>query len=241
MPTPNAEGRIRTFNQMGAMNTTFGEFDYLIFNSINEDETVLDVGATFGQMSIEAVRRGADVTAVDLDERHKVATLNRTEPQAQKIKYVTGDFSSPAILDALGDKKFDHIILSRVFMYMTGDQIINSLNHASSLLHEGGKVYVLATTPFMNIFSFAKDEYEVAKNMGNLWPGYITSIHQKEPGLSSKIPDTYHMIDAKTLKRAAKKSGLSFTQEPTYSGIPYQSGEIECRGQEYVTAILSRP
>lgn len=249
MPPPNAEGRFPTFNQMGSMNGVLGEFENSIIERFKPEDWVLDVGAAYGLMCLKAIEKGCVVMAIDLDERHKQATLNRSEFQSRDInfRYVVGDFSSPNIAESIhmaiaeaDEHGFDHIILNRVFMYMTGDQMAQTLKNAAALLKEGGRIYTLSTTPFMSTFGLLKPEYEAEKRAGNPWPGYIQDVHTKQPNLAKKVPNAYHMIDQDTLQKACKAAGLSFVEGPTYAGIPYQSTEILCEGQEYVTAILER-
>lgn len=249
MPQPNAEGRFRTFNQMGAMNGVLGEFENSIIENFKAEDWVLDVGSAYGLMCLKAAEKGCVVMAIDLDERHKQATLNRPEFQnpGLNFRYVVDDFSSPNIAESIhaaiaeaDERGFDHIVLNRVLMYMTGDQVAQALKNAAALLTEGGRIYTLSTTPVMNIFASLTPEYKAKKEAGDPWPGYIQNVHAKAPNLVGKVPDAYHMIDQDTLQRVCEAAGLSFIEGPTYTGIPYQSAEILCQGQEYVTAILQR-
>ncbi len=117
---------------------------------------VLDAGCGTGALAVEAARRGAHVTAIDLSPT--LIGLARERAQAQlgagQIEFLVGD-----LLDT-GSRQFDHVVaMDSLIHYRTGDMV-----HVLAALTARARVSVVFT------FAPATPALRVMHAVGQLFP-----------------------------------------------------------------------
>lgn len=111
--------------------------------SVRADEKVLEIGSGSGIVSIHCALEGADVTAVDINEKAVEATQRNARRCAvsSRIKAFQGDLFS-----SLGQKRFDVIIFNPPYL-VSGSERGNT--EAIELAWEGGENGTATTERFL--------------------------------------------------------------------------------------------
>lgn len=139
---------------------------------------VVDIGACFGVATIPALKHGANVIAVDIDQRHLDELYLRTPVKnRERLKLVLG-----ALPDQLSFPKesISAILCCRIFHLLKPEAIDASLQHIYNWLEVGGRLYIINDTPYARYSDKMLTEfvpiYEREKERGVLWPGYIPNL-----------------------------------------------------------------
>lgn len=241
MPQADAVGRVRTLNQMGGMNTQFGEFEIFFIASLQPGQIVLDIGCAYGAVVKEAAQIVDEVWANDLEPRHLdilLAQLSQ-ENYAPKIKCIPGDFTD---LVNLPESYFDRILLSRVFHFFDGPKIKCSLEKVLKALKPGGDVHILVTSPYIKFAENFLSTYLARKEAGVEWPGYCDNIWEVNPAVQGLIPAQYHFLDVDVLADVVKMQGFDIV-EATYmvTVSPFQSSQEAFKDKGYAVVIARKP
>uniref|UniRef100_A0A914EBV7 Methyltransferase domain-containing protein n=1 Tax=Acrobeloides nanus TaxID=290746 RepID=A0A914EBV7_9BILA len=127
LPKPASDGRINTLNNRGAMKFNFFSktASKFIDIAIQPGMKVLDIGAAFGEVAMEALRKGAmDYTAIDLDEKHlKILARRVYEEMPEKmscLKLIHGGIPNGSLFK---ENEFDAILADSVLHFLNAEQI----------------------------------------------------------------------------------------------------------------------
>lgn len=172
-----------------------------------QDGEVLDMGCAFGVASLAALKAGARVCACDMEPKHLDMVVQETPPDLKaNLRTVEGmlpDVHFP-------DLSFNAIIASRVIHFLTGPNIQTTLNAMFTWLKPGGRLYLVADTPYMPGWDDIVPSYEAAKSAGEPWPGFIPDFARytssNAPG--SGAPDFVNTLDPDMLERECRLAGF---------------------------------
>jgi SAM-dependent methyltransferase len=168
------EGMIPTLNNRGFMSETMDRFSmaFIDYAAICDHE-VLDMGCAYGVATREVLERGGAVMACDMEAGH-VEILEREMPGELRGRLRTAVGELP---DAdFPENSFGAILCSRVLHFLTGDQIRTSLQKMHRWLRPGGRLFLVADTPYTGFWFSTAPAYERRKAAGEEWPGYIDDV-----------------------------------------------------------------
>lgn len=246
-PTPESDGRIYTLNHKGAMAPHIDKIsEEFIKTAVQDGKKVLEIGAGYGLVCIESLKRGAkDYTANDLDVRH-LKILARNLQEVYPIGFYHLKLSSGNYLDGIDEKEteFDAILVARVFHFMTPTEASTALQMMHRQLKPGGKVYAVMLTPYVRGFSSFIPEFERRVSKGEPFPGYVENLEIfVDPKLSTKIKQTMDrqlmFFNAKVAKSFFEKNGF-VVEKCEEMPLAYTSEFWELDGRENVGVIARK-
>jgi SAM-dependent methyltransferase len=208
LPKSPVEGLIPTLNNTGwmteKMDTYSADFASYAGHAAGE---VLDIGCAYGIATLAALENGAQVLACDMEPKH-LAILDQRIPTDCRERYR----SMPAILPAVdfAPDSFAAILASRVLHFLTGADIELTVSKMYTWLKPGGRLYLVADSPYTGPWAQHSGDYERRKAAGDRWPGLFTDYASflsagTDP---STHPDFINPLDPDILKRVCADTGL---------------------------------
>ena len=200
-------GKIKTLNAMGYM---FLRSDPALLAFLDHVEKTqghfADIGTAFGHSTLEALKRGGRITAIDLDQHHLDILAERC-PLAHKprLDAQCGHFPNTISLPA---NTYDGILLSRVLIFLTQDEISTALSKIFEALKEGGAIYVVCPCPLRKKWKSLKPIYDKQKLNNEPWPGRVENLWDLMPEQKGSLPNTIQLIDADSLKKGLIRAGF---------------------------------
>jgi SAM-dependent methyltransferase len=159
--------------------------------------TAMEIGAAFGVAALPAMERGARLIANDLDLQH-LEELQRRCPTPERLTLLPGRF--PRFVRWEGGS-VDFILASNVLHFLTGPQLQKGVESFAHWLKPGGRVFVLAATPYLAPFAEFVPEFEARKAAGLPCPGWIENARAfSQHGLLSQIPRSIHLLDEDAMR-----------------------------------------
>ncbi|MBA3814164.1 MAG: class I SAM-dependent methyltransferase [Alphaproteobacteria bacterium] len=198
---------IRTLNKMGSM---FFDKDpaYTAFLEHIEQTRgyFADIGSAYGYSTLEALKRGGRLIAVDLEKRH-LDVLLQDCPTLYKprLETICGHFPNNV---ELPKNSLDGILLSRVLIFLTPDEIASAFTKAYDALNSGGLVYIVTSSPLLKKWSSLSPLYDKQKLEGSLWPGRIENLWELVPEEAAILPNTIQLIDTESLEKGLTQAGF---------------------------------
>lgn len=201
---------------------------------------VLEIGCAYGVSTIPALEGGASVVACDMEPQHLEILASRVTPSLRP--------NLTCVAGALPDVDFEPghfgaILCSRVLHFLTGEQIDASVAKMAQWLRPGGRLYLVADTPY-GIWRNFIPTFETNRRKGMRWPGMMVGLHNylPTPGLQKHIekPAFMNLLDAELLARICSDAGLrvkraSFIDRSDFKGL----GALD--GRENAGALAVKP
>lgn len=210
-------GFIPTHNPVGGFTTRdpdpFSQefIDYSIVCAKN-GYPVLDIATGFGVATLPALKKGASVICNDISPKN-LAVVHQLYQQQEtsksgRLKLFSAMF--PNEFMEIPHGTIGAILICRLLHFFTGEKIIEALNVAKNLLIPGGKIFIVAETPYLKNWQSFIPEYKKRCVNGLTWPGEIKDSSQYETeGYIKKLPSFMHLLDKKILIDALKTVGFS--------------------------------
>jgi SAM-dependent methyltransferase len=201
---------------------------------------VLDIGCAYGVAVIPALEAGARVVACDMEPGH-LAVLEEHAGASYRANLTCVVGELPAV--DFPAESFRAILCSRVLHFLTGEDIEVSVAKMASWLQPGGRLYLVADTPY-GIWRKFIPTFETNKRQGLRWPGMMVGLHNwlPTPGLQKHIdkPAFMNLLDAEILARICAEAGLrvrraTFIDRSDFKGL----GSLD--GRENVGALAVKP
>ncbi|MBT5891582.1 MAG: class I SAM-dependent methyltransferase [Chromatiales bacterium] len=208
LPTGWLKGLIPTMNDTGFMFEVLDDYalDFIRYSGECDSE-VLELGCAYGVATILALEAGAKVRACDIDQRHLDILLSRV-PDGLEAQLKTELQHLP---DAhLPDNQFAAILCSRVFHFLTGDEIDASLANMFRWLKPGGRLYLIADTPY-GIWRNFIPVWDANHEQGVRWPGYMSPLLEflpYKPSGDHVGPPFMNLMSPELLTRACEEAGF---------------------------------
>jgi SAM-dependent methyltransferase len=199
---------------------------------------VLDLGAGFGAATLAALRKGARVVANDLGP-NQIEILQKTIPIElnDRLEVMTGHFPSDLCFP---NESLGAIHASNVLHFLTLNELEAGIGLMFDWLVLGGKVFVMATSPYQQNFKNFIPCFEKRKRDGERWPGWVEDLTQysSHPSLQF-LPTSLNFFDAEVLSRAFKDCGfaLEIAKEYTRTGLPES---LKYDGRENVMVVARK-
>ncbi|MGN6671030.1 MAG: class I SAM-dependent methyltransferase [Candidatus Nucleicultricaceae bacterium] len=196
-----------TLNGMGYTNTEHNPaLDAFLLRVEETKGTFADIGAAFGYASIAALKRGGKVVAIDLDEGHLDELMHNTpEHLRDNLVCKVGHFPNNV---KLPDSSFDGILMAKVLLFYTAEEIEAVLRTVYALLKPGGCFYVTSPSPFRKSLEIYRAQYETQREQGNAWPGRVYDYTKKFPSHQGQLPDELQFIDETSLYAGLSEAGF---------------------------------
>ncbi len=242
IPKQWVDGLIPTLNNKGFMFENTDEFaeDFIKLSGESDDEA-LELGCAYGIASIAALKAGANVTACDMDTGHLKILASRTpENLHSKLTMVTGTLPD---VD-LPENHFGTLLCSRVLHFMTGDDIDASIKNMYRWLKPGGKLFLVADTPW-GIWRNFIPTWEKNVANGEQWPGYMEPTVDYLPFPKKDTttgPPFMNLLSPQLLCRSARAAGFDVRKCSYISREDFQTkGRLDGRENCGIMAIKPDP
>lgn len=178
-----------------------------------------------------------------------MSSKNETRQQArldkstlEKTRFIYGDITKG--LDV--SDKYDAILASRVLHFFSPAQLEAAVVNMKDLLKAGGRVYIIAITPYVKRFESFIPEYEKRVLSGEEFPGYVKSLNDwvsvrdtDAKQRAAMSPEPFMFLDAPVLTKLFKKHGYKIIACKTVSLI-YNSPSWSLDGRENVVLIAEK-
>lgn len=207
-PEPFIEGLVPTLNHRGFMSESLNYFSERFAEYVGTVDTEgLDIGCAYGIATQAALKNNAHVLACDMDEGHLQILMQETaDDMRDRLRTVVGvlpDVDFP-------DESFGAIHCSRVLHFLLSAEIRESLDKMYRWLITGGRLFLVADTPYTGFWFSTAPEYERRKAEGDEWPGFIEDVSALFE--SGKIPDGMlpylNPLDPDILSRESERAGF---------------------------------
>ena len=216
---PDAESvRVPTLNKQGWMLTILDSYTQAFVDfSAGCSLPVIDIGAAYGVASIPALEKGAQVIAIDIDERH-LEILRGNAPKNANL--ITKCAEVPEGLD-FEDGSIGAVLAARVLHFLEPPRFQEALAKIHRWLAPGGKLFLTAESPYLGIFSAFTPIYEERRAAGDLWAGLMTEPERYAPLRSPQLPSFVLLLDPDVLRREAVRASFKvercdFIPRPDY-------------------------
>ena len=234
-PKPYIEGLVPTLNNRGFMSETLDYYSarFVAYAGDTADE-VLDIGCAYGIATRAALESGARVLACDMEEGH-VRILERETPAELRNRLRTEVGVLPHL--DFPDQSFGAILCSRVLHFLLAAEIRTTLKKMYAWTVPGGKVFLIADTPYTGFWSSIAPDYERRKAGGDEWPAFIEDISTLLQ--SGQVPDGMlpylNPLDPDILRRECTAAGFT-VEEAGFTG----RGDTP-DSRQHAGCIASRP
>lgn len=235
LPDSPVEGLVPTMNNTGWMTVTLDDVSTEFTRyagSIGEE--VLDIGCAYGIATLAALEHGARVCACDMDAGHLEIVERRVdEGMKGRLRCVRG--AMPDVDFDLGS--FGAVLASRVLHFLTGEQVEQTLCKMHAWLIPGGRVFLVADSPYTGPWRALSDDYERRKAAGEPWPGFVADYAQFLPAGQdpSKHPSFINPMDPDTLAQACTDAGFDVLEARWLA-----SGTKHATGRDHAGVIAAR-
>ena len=211
----NPHRRIRTANCMGWSSNTLNELSEQFVHACRAPGSVaLDIGAALGIATIPALAAGAIVHANDASEEQLLQLQHNTPLEHRpRLTLHPGRFHRDFKFTA---DAIDLAHASNVFHFFTGRQLEQSASLLHHVLKRGGRVFILAATPWMGPFASFIPTYEANVRNQARWPGWVEHTRQYSTHrLIDQFPKSIHLLDPTVLNRVFTAAGFHTEQSWT--------------------------
>lgn len=199
----------KTLNKKGYTSTLLNHYTQSFLELIKPSSShVLDIGAAFGVLTIEALKRGAYVVANDIEvQQLKILQKNVPIPFKSNLEIKQGSF--PDSLE-FHEESFDAIVISQILHFLSGSQIDKGLNLAFKWLKPNGKIFITAVTPYTGVLEKFLPIYKMRKEEGSPWPGIIEdiSMYCSNQEILENNPHFMNFLDKDILKYHCGHAGF---------------------------------
>jgi SAM-dependent methyltransferase len=203
--------RTKTLNNMGFM---FKHRDPVLDAFLKHVENTkghfADIGTAFGFATLEALKRGGSVLAIDLDQGHLEVLLKEC-PDSDRARLETQNGHFPNSID-LSENAFDGILLSRVLIFLTHNDIDLALSKLYKALKPGGSLFLTSPSHLRKKWMALRPSHEQQKIAGARWPGRTENLWEIIPDTHSILPNTIQLIDVESLSRGLIEAGFMINE-----------------------------
>ncbi len=233
-------GLTPTLNKMGYMFddlTAYGK-EFILFSQ-QSGGPVLEIAAAYGKATLKVLQSNIKVVANDLDPRHLEVLVSRV-PDNQKslLDLSPGRFPTET---SFQPNHFQAILLANVLHFLNGDEISLGIRKLFAWLKPGGKVYVIAASPYVRMWSEFIPIFEKNRSLKMKWPGYLEdmSIFKSNDRLE-QLPGFMHFFHPDELGQAFQEAGFIIEKSEFFSQ-PTWPHDMQLDGRESVGIIAKKP
>jgi ubiquinone/menaquinone biosynthesis C-methylase UbiE len=176
-----------------------------------KDKKVLDAGCSAGWYSVELVKKGADVTGIDISPKMVEAAKRRLHNKAQ---FLCQDLQKELPFE---DNKFDFIISSLTLHYIEDWE--STFNEFNRVLKSAGTLLFSVHHPFMDFTNFNCEDYFQKQVLNDVWKkdGVTTEVSFYRRPMQSIISDTGQFFSIEKLVEPQPEERMKMTDPSSYS------------------------
>ena len=232
-------GWIPTLNCMGWTSNVLDPYSQAFVDfAPHAPGPVLDIGAAYGVATVPALRNGAVVIANDTDKRHLELLVKHCPGRYRdRLKLVVGAVPDRVEFE---DESLGAILACRVLHFLDGPTAEHTAKQMFQWLATGGKVFVVAATPYLRDLTGFALEYERRKQRGFAWPGLIEDITEYPFARAGGIPQQLHLMDIDVLHRIFERAGFEIERTGYISREDFPE-DVRLDGRENVGLIATKP
>lgn len=221
MPNATDRGMVPTLNNKGFMSSSLDPVSaaFTVYAGQSKGWS-LDLGCAYGIASLAALDNGARVIACDMEPGHiQVLVANATKTAQDRVIGVVAQMPNMAF----APESFSAILCSRALHFLNGEDVTKTIGAMADWLAPGGKVFLIADTPYTGFWARGAAVYEERKAAGDPWPGFIPDVTQflPESARSKRNMRYLNPMDPDILTRVCSEAGL-VVEHAAYSGRPDQ-------------------
>ena len=208
LPRSTVPGLVPTLNNTGWMTEELDAVsEAFVTYAASRPEECLDLGCAYGVATLPALAAGARVLACDMDDRH-LAILEQRVPAAQRVRLRCAVGVMPEV--AFPPASFGAILCARALHFLNGHDIESTVGKMHDWLLPGGRLFLVADSPYVGPWYQQAPEYERRKAAGDPWPGLVTNYRALLPPTADpeKHPTFINPLDPDLLHRVALAAGF---------------------------------
>lgn len=235
LPATDLPGAIPTLNGTGFMLEALDDYaQQFVDCAATAAGESLDIGCAYGVATHAALARGARVCACDMEPRHLEYVREHAPPGSlARLRTQVGvlpDVEFPAA-------SFDAILASRVIHFLDGPGVTRVIHAMRDWLRPGGRLFLVADSPYMPQWTSIIPGYEAAKAAGDPWPGMIHDFRPfTRPSLGG--PPFLNTLDPDILARECAHAGLEVERAGFF---PMHRLAERAQGREHAGCVARRP
>jgi SAM-dependent methyltransferase len=236
LPDSPVPGLIPTLNKTGWMTEKLDPYSTdFAQHAGTVDGEVLDIGCAYGVATLAALDKGARVLAADIEPAHLEILAKRT-PAEQRGRLRTQTATLPD--SDFPAQSFAAILASRVLHFLDGEQIEITVRKMFSWLVPGGRLYLVADSPYTGPWYTHAETYEQKKAAGDPWPGFVSDYRALLPDSTDPEghPNFINPLDPDILTRVCREAGFDIISAEFLSGSTPRA-----KGNEHAGIIARKP
>jgi len=212
IPKQWIKGLVPTLNDKGFMFEVLDEYaDDFIQTAGAGNDAALEIGCAYGVATIAALQAGATITACDMDQGHLDVLRSRIDDKlAARLTLRTGTLPDIDLPEA----QFGSLLCSRVLHFLSGEDIERSVQNMFRWLKPGGRLYLIADTPF-GIWRNFIPTWDENMAAGERWPGFMVkpiNYLPYEPSSEDIGPPIMNLMVPDLLRRTCEEAGFEVTR-----------------------------
>ena len=239
LPASPVAGLIPTLNKRGWMTESLDAYsqDFAAYAGTigAKGQESLDIGCAYGVATLAALQAGALVCASDMEPRH-LDILRQRVPETLRHRCRCVPGSLPRI--DFPAEQFGAILASRVLHFLTGADIETVVARMHRWLKPGGRVFLVADTPYTGPWYVHAERYEARKGAGDPWPGFVDDYAALLPAGTDPTghPTFINPLDPDILTRVCTAAGFDII-----SAEFLQASTPRAKGREHAGIIAQKP
>lgn len=231
---------IDTCNKMGYMAMYPDQYNqsFIDYCLLNKKGYFIDIGCAFGVSTLPVLEAGCQIIACDIDQRHlEILRSKANQKFLNNLKLIQGHLPNTLKFDSFS---FDAINLSMVLHFLSGSEIIKSLDLIFQWLKIKGQLYITTSSPYQGTLKNFIPYYEKNVKENIEWPGIIHDIHSHIPNRAKDLPKFNNVFTPEILKNVVEERGFKVKQYSYFSRENLPS-DISYDGREYTGIICQKP
>jgi len=242
MPAAESDGAfVPTLNNMGYMVNYIDPYTHEFIRysaNISPSLPCLEIGAAYGNVTLEALKAGARIIANDLDLRHLQILEDRVDSSmAPRLRLLPGKFPDDINLKP---QSVGAVFASRVFHFFAPEEFEQALKKIFDILTFSGKLFIICETPYLGGYEKFIPIFEKKKREEQEWPGLIEDVLLYNPKRGRFLPKLMHFFDADTLAKVILRHGFLVEKVSTFSRPDFPP-DLQFDGRESVGLIALKP
>jgi len=236
LPPSSVPGLIPTLNNTGWMTESLDDYSRSFTEYAGTIQAeCLDIGCAYGVATLPALANGARVLACDLEPRH-LEILARRVPPGDRERYRSQPGKMPDV--DFPSASFGAILCARALHFLKGRDIETTVRKMYDWLIPGGRIFLIADSPYVGPWWKLSPEYERRKREGCPWPGFVPDYAALLPPGSnpSEHPTFIHPLDPDILVRVAAQAGFEVLEARFL-----RKGGPNGSGREHAGVIARKP
>ena len=236
-----SNGMAKTLNGCGWMQVNLDYYSHAFLEFIpNAPGKILEIGAAYGVVTVEAVKLRRPMLVNDLDAGHLKILMSRIPTDLREyVTLIPGYFPDEVPIEEMS---LGAVYASRVLHFLDGPALERGVHKLFSALAPGGKAFVTVVTPFnKRYFPTMMPIYEERIRKGQVWPGFFTSVKSIVTEEHREfVPDFVHIFTLESIVPVFVKAGFDI-EKADYIARPEFSPEYQLDGREDIGLICRKP